>query len=165
MASVKKTHEHMQMEQSHVYAELYLKDWTVSPKYKFINFSELVESMKRHIERVQEKRAGIHFTMTQWSPILLVEGGWEEMRKPEMVEEYNRYMGGVDNSNQLLSYYGFSHRTVKWWHHAFFYLLDLSVTNAYITCTKVQKPQHDTSYRCVAVYYTSCWQFAILGTV
>ena len=41
-------------------------------------------------------------------------------------------MGGVDRSDQLLSYYGFCHRTVKWWRRAFFHLLDLSVVNGYI---------------------------------
>ena len=60
------------------------------------------------------------------------EGGREEVRKPVMVEEYNKYMGGVDKSDQLLSYYGFSHRTVKWWRRAFFHLIDLAVVNAYI---------------------------------
>ena len=41
-------------------------------------------------------------------------------------------MGGVDKSDQLLSYYGFSHRTVKWWRRAFFHLIDLAVVNSYI---------------------------------
>ena len=66
----------------------------------------------------------------------LAEGGREEVRKPVMVEQYNKYMGGVDKSDQLLSYYGFSHRTVKWWRRAFFHLLDLAVTNAYIMYTE-----------------------------
>ena len=41
-------------------------------------------------------------------------------------------MGGVDQADQMLSYYGLSHRTVKWWRRAFFHLFDLSVINAYI---------------------------------
>ena len=62
----------------------------------------------------------------------LVEGGREDVRKPVMIEQYNKYMGGVDKSDQLLSYYGLSHRTVKWWRRAFFHLLDLAIVNAYI---------------------------------
>ena len=62
----------------------------------------------------------------------LAPGGTEEVMKAKAVEEYNQHMGGVDKSDQLLSYYGFSHRTVKWWRRAFFHLLDLSVVNAYI---------------------------------
>ena len=61
-----------------------------------------------------------------------VEEGQEEIRKPVVVEEYNTYMGGVDKSDQLLSYYGFSHRTVKWWKQAAFHTLDVAVVNVYI---------------------------------
>ena len=43
----------------------------------------------------------------------LIAGGVEEIEKPTMVEKYNTYMGGVDKGDQLMSYYGFSHRTVK----------------------------------------------------
>ena len=60
------------------------------------------------------------------------EGGQEEIRKPVVIEEYNRFMGGVDRSDQLLSYYGFAHRTVKWWRRALFHLLDMAVVNAYV---------------------------------
>ena len=42
----------------------------------------------------------------------LAPDGSEEIR-PHAVEEYNRHMGGIDKSDQLLSYYGFGHRTVK----------------------------------------------------
>ena len=45
-------------------------------------------------------------------------GGHEEIQKPVMVEKYNMYMGGVDKSDQLLSYYGFNHKTMKWWKRA-----------------------------------------------
>ena len=53
----------------------------------------------------------------------------QEDRKPKMIDEYNKYMGGVDKSDQFLSYYGFNHRTVKWWKRAAFHLLDLAVVN------------------------------------
>lgn len=66
-----------------------------------------------------------------------VQGGREEIRKPSMIEEYNKYMGGVDKSDQLLSYYGFPHRTVKWWRRAFFHLLDLAIVNGYIMYTEI----------------------------
>ena len=42
-----------------------------------------------------------------------VPGGVEEIRKPVVIERYNEFMGGVDLTDQLLSYYGFSHRTLK----------------------------------------------------
>ena len=61
-----------------------------------------------------------------------IQGGHEEIRKPSMIEEYNKYMEGLDKSDQLLSYYGYPHRTVKWWRRAFFHPLDLAIVNGYI---------------------------------
>lgn len=64
-----------------------------------------------------------------------VPGGFEEISKPVAVEEYNHFMGGVDKMDQLLSYYGFSRRTFKWWRKAFFNLFDMAIINAYILYT------------------------------
>ena len=41
-------------------------------------------------------------------------------------------MGGMDKADQLLSYYGFSHRMVKWWRRTFYHLLEVAIVNAYI---------------------------------
>ena len=57
--------------------------------------------------------------------------GQEDILKPLVVEEYNRHMAGVDTGDQLQSYYGFSHRTVKWWRWLFFHLIDLAIVNDY----------------------------------
>ena len=57
-------------------------------------------------------------------------GGRVFRRKPILVEAYNSYMGGVDKSNQLLSYYRFNRKTNKWWKKLFFHLLSLAVVNA-----------------------------------
>ena len=62
----------------------------------------------------------------------LAPSGREEVEKPLAISEYNKYMGGVDRGDQLLSYYGYSHRTIKWWKRAFFFLFDMAVVNAYI---------------------------------
>lgn len=37
-------------------------------------------------------------------------GGVETIKKPRMVEEYNKYMNGVDQNDQNIKYYGFPHR-------------------------------------------------------
>ena len=60
------------------------------------------------------------------------QGGVEEVHKPLVVERYNEFMGGVDMGDQLLSYYGFSHRTLKWWRRAFIHLIEVAIVNAYI---------------------------------
>ena len=61
-----------------------------------------------------------------------VQDGQEDILKPSVVEEYNKYMGGVDKGDQLEAYYGFSHRTLKWWRRLFFHLIEMAIVNAYI---------------------------------
>ena len=82
-------------------------------------------SMMHDASMVQKQRRSRH-----------APGGIENVMKPTMIQEYNKHMGGVDKSDKLLSYYGFSHRTVKWWRHVFFHLLDMSVVNAYVLYRK-----------------------------
>jgi hypothetical protein len=65
------------------------------------------------------------------------EGEREEIRKPVAVDQYNQFMGGVDRSDQLLSYYGFTHRTVKWWRRAAFHLFDMAIVNSYVLYSSV----------------------------
>ena len=50
-------------------------------------------------------------TKKRWSRT--APDGQEGILKPFVVEGYNRHMGGVDTGDQLQSYYGFSHCTVK----------------------------------------------------
>jgi len=66
-------------------------------------------------------------------------GGREVVEKPLAIVQYNKHMKGVDQADQLLSYYGFGHRTVKWWRRAFFFLLDMAVVNSYVLYT-LQNP-------------------------
>lgn len=54
------------------------------------------------------------------------------VEKPSCVLDYNDNMGGVDTSDQMNKYYGFSCKTMKWWVKLLFYLINLAVTNAYI---------------------------------
>ena len=56
----------------------------------------------------------------------------EAIQKPLAVIDYNKNMGGVDRSDQMLQYQAFRRRTMKWWKKAFFHLLDLAVLNSYI---------------------------------
>ena len=57
-------------------------------------------------------------------------GGVEIVQKPAVIEDYNRYMGGVDKSDQLVTYYGFR-RSKKWWNLPFIHLIELAMVNAY----------------------------------
>ena len=51
---------------------------------------------------------------------------------PRSVSKYNRYMGGVDRNDQLRSYYHVRLKSRKHYKYIFWFLFDLSITNAYI---------------------------------
>jgi hypothetical protein len=46
---------------------------------------------------------------------------------------------GVDRSDQMLFYYTFAWKTVKWWKKLFLHLFDLAAVNAYIVHIKSSK--------------------------
>ena len=56
----------------------------------------------------------------------------ELKEKPSVIADYNEFMLGVDKLDQLMSYYSFLHKSVKWWRKIFFWLLEVVVINAYI---------------------------------
>uniref|UniRef100_A0A3B3S5R5 PiggyBac transposable element-derived protein domain-containing protein n=1 Tax=Paramormyrops kingsleyae TaxID=1676925 RepID=A0A3B3S5R5_9TELE len=62
------------------------------------------------------------------------QGVWitESFPCPSPVTEYNKYMGGVDLSDQLIQYYTTQHKRMKWYRKLFLHFLDISATNAYI---------------------------------
>ena len=51
---------------------------------------------------------------------------------PEAILTYNQYMGGVDRGDQLRGYYSCKVKSRKFYKYIFYFLLDVSITNAYI---------------------------------
>ena len=47
--------------------------------------------------------------------------------KPQAVNNYNVNMGGVDQSDQLLSYYSSQRKTIRWYKKVFLHILELAV--------------------------------------
>jgi len=62
---------------------------------------------------------------------------------PTCVVDYNSFMGGVDLTDQYLSYYTLTNRkTVKWWKKVFWRLIDMSILNSFIIF-KTNFPESD----------------------
>ena len=55
-----------------------------------------------------------------------------QVPQPAVVDEYNRWMGGVDVFDQMVATYRVLRKTWKWWKTLFFDFIDIAVVNAYI---------------------------------
>lgn len=51
---------------------------------------------------------------------------------PSVVKQYNTFMGGVDKSDQLISYHRMTRQTKRYWKTIFYHLFEVAVTNAFI---------------------------------
>lgn len=60
------------------------------------------------------------------------DGTFIEVPTIPAVTLYNKYMGGVDHSDQMRQYYETSRRAQKWWRYLFWFGFDVSVVNAHI---------------------------------
>lgn len=58
---------------------------------------------------------------------------------PQVVKDYNRYMGGVDHADQLRTSYGVDRKSKKWWHRIFWGVLDIMFVNAFV----IYKERHE----------------------
>jgi hypothetical protein len=58
--------------------------------------------------------------------------GAHEKTKLLAVVDYNKYRIGADKLDQLLTYYSFQKKSVKWWKKLFFHLFDRALVNVQI---------------------------------
>ncbi|CAB3987582.1 Hypothetical predicted protein [Paramuricea clavata] len=57
--------------------------------------------------------------------------------RPACIELYNKFMGGVDKADMLLSLYRTKHRSKKWYHRIAFHLISLAAVNAFVLYREV----------------------------
>ena len=51
---------------------------------------------------------------------------------PVIIENYNKFMGGVDKSDQYLQYHSSFRRTIRYWKTLFYHMLDVAVVNSMV---------------------------------
>ena len=64
--------------------------------------------------------------------VVVTRGNNQEVTKPAVVNLYNKYMGGVDLADQLRHYYSVGRASRQWYRYIFWFLIDLSICNAFI---------------------------------
>ena len=65
--------------------------------------------------------------------------------KPTVVIDYTNKMLGVDLNDQMLSYYCFNRRTVKWWRKMVIHLFNMILTNSYVLHKKFHTANNNSS--------------------
>ncbi|KAK6168756.1 hypothetical protein SNE40_019940 [Patella caerulea] len=60
------------------------------------------------------------------------DGSSRTVACPKTISEYNKYMGGVDRADQLHMEYPTYRMCRRWWVYIFYFLLDVSISNAFI---------------------------------
>ena len=51
---------------------------------------------------------------------------------PPLLKDYNSYMGGVDQADQMLRYYTCIRKTLKWYRHILFHEVEVAIHNAFV---------------------------------
>lgn len=55
-----------------------------------------------------------------------------DISAPKVVQDYNKAMGGVDNSDMLRSFYEIDRKSKKWWYRLFFAMEEMALVNSSI---------------------------------
>ena len=63
--------------------------------------------------------------------------------KPNMILDYNKFMGGVDRHDQMRSYYAIGRKSTKWWKEYLYGLLNVIIVNSHICYTYSNYPKMD----------------------
>ena len=84
----------------------------------------------------QDKKAKKHVIMASTDATndsVIVKAGKGTKSKPEIIDKYNQYMNGCDRADQNIGYYGLhTRRSTKWWKKIFFWVLEITVSNAFV---------------------------------
>lgn len=67
-------------------------------------------------------------------------GNAKDVRAPQVVSQYGKYMGGVDRADQLRMQYSCTRKAQKWWKYVFWFCIDTAISNSFIVMR--ESPEH-----------------------
>ena len=97
----------------------------------FVTHNEPLMLMKYHDKRQVSLCSTLHRGVMKETARLDRETD-EPIQKPDAIIDYNKYMGAVDLSDQLLQYTANRRRTLKWYKKVMFHMYDLCSVQAYL---------------------------------
>ncbi|XP_036357564.1 piggyBac transposable element-derived protein 3-like [Octopus sinensis] len=103
-------------------------------KTKFLKNGDILQMQKENLlaTAFKDKRQ-ILFLLTNEQPSVGVEG------KSLVNICYNKYMDGVDKSDQYWAYYPVGQPGKKWWRYILWFLVNLTIVSSYIVHAKSHK--------------------------
>ena len=69
-----------------------------------------------------------------------LDGTVQDLACPVSIQNYTMHMNGVDRADQLRSSYAMCKKAAKWWKYLFWFLVDISIVNAFILMR--ESPNH-----------------------
>lgn len=83
----------------------------------------------------------VSFITTQFSNKMVeyTDKRGQKRKKPSPIVQYNKYMGGVDRQDQLMSYYPCERKSIRWYKKLGLHIVQMLLLNAYLLFKKHTK--------------------------
>ena len=94
-------------------------------------FMTTVSTGRKKIKRLRRRPAKTATNARTSRAIFGPDEARKELAIPEFIDQYNHYMNGVDNADQLRCYYNTQKVHFKSWKPLWHFLLDTTITNSY----------------------------------
>ncbi len=110
--------------------------------------------------RWQDTREVNTLTTIHGTGMVHVKSASQEKDKPTCVQDYICNMGGVDLSDQLISYMPFQRKTCKWWKKLYFHLILMAAVNAHVLHNKYRQVKNLGTWSLEDFFATLALQFS-----
>ena len=120
----------------------------------YLKFSQMPHLQKESTVRFNDKKE-IYFLSTIHRANMVNTGRRDregnQVRKLQVVHDYNRYMGGVDRNDEMLANYISVRKSMKWTKKVAFHFIEEAVLNAYLLNKKSDNRKRYLKFKLVAI--------------